>query len=305
MRRSLLGSATAIALISATLLTAPGIATASATSDPPAYQEYVAMGDSYTASSGFSSLPSTQFVPIGCAQAVTNYPHQVAKLLQVPKFTDASCGGATSDDLAGSQNTGGGVNRPQLDRLTPTTDLVTIGIGGNDVGLVQLAVECALASVTFTSCKTRYTSGGVDRASVKIAATQVKIETAVQAVRARSPHARVILVNYLEAVPDDGQGCYPFVPVKPTDMAWFTAKYKEMNAMIAAAASNTGADLADTYTPTIGHSTCAPAKTRYVEPLGLLTLNPVGSISAPLHPNIAGATAQSIAVYAEITSSTP
>ena len=194
--------------------------------------------------------------------------------------------------LAGPQNTGLGLNAPQLDRLTPTTDLVTIGIGGNDIGLVQVSVECAFAGVTFTSCKARYTKGGVDRVSAKIAATQVELEAAVEAVRARSPHARVILVNYLESVPDSGLGCYPFVPVNPPDMVWLSAKYKEMNAMIAAAAANTGADLADTYTPTIGHSTCASPRTRYVETLGVLTVNPVGSISGPLHPNRAGAAAQ-------------
>jgi lysophospholipase L1-like esterase len=298
MRALTLGTATA--LIGATLLAVPIAETASATTVEPLYQEYVAMGDSFTSSTGYSTLPTTQFVPLGCTQSVSDYPHQLATMLQVPTFTDASCGGATSANLAGTQNTGLGVNAPQLDRLTPTTDLVTIGIGGNDIGLVQVSVECAVAGVTFTSCKARYTSGGVDRVSAKIAATRLKLEAAVAAVRARSPHARVILVNYLESVPDDGKGCYPLVPVTPTDMAWLSARFKEMNAMIAAAAANTGADLADTYTPTIGHSVCAPPRTRYVEPLGVLTVNPVGSISAPLHPNQAGAAAQALAVYATI-----
>ena len=299
MRPSVLGIATVTALISATLLAVPVAGTAAPVA--PLYQEYVAMGDSFTSSTGFNTLPDTRFVPIGCAQAKTNYPHQVAAMLQVPTFTDASCGGATINNIAGPQGTFSGVNAPQLDRLTPTTDLVTIGISGNDIGLVQLSVACGVAGVTLTSCKAQNTKGGVDRVSAKIAETQVELEAAVEAVQARSPLARVVLVNYLESVPDNGRACFPLVPVRQVDMPWLSAKYQEMNTMIAAAAANTGADVADTYTPTIGHSTCAPPRTRYVETVGVITLNPVGSISAPLHPNIAGATAQAAAVYAAIT----
>jgi lysophospholipase L1-like esterase len=305
MRTSLLGAITATSLLGATLLAVPAVGSEPVTPVEPAYTEYVAMGDSFTASTGFSTLPDTRFVPIGCTQSKTDYPHQVAAMLQVATFVDASCGGATIDNLAGPQKTFGGINAPQLDRLTPTTDLVTIGISGNDIGMVQVSVECAIAGLTLTSCKAQNTKGGVDRVSARIAATQVELEAAVQAVKERSPHARVILVNYLESVPDSGRACFPLVPVRQVDMPWLSDKFKEMNAMIAAAAANTGADLADTYTPTIGHSVCAPPRTRYVETVGVLTLNPIGSISAPLHPNIAGATAQAAAVYAEIISAAP
>ncbi len=305
MRTSLLGAVTATAVLGATLLAVPAAGSEPEAPVAPAYTEYVAMGDSFTSSTGFSALPDTRFVPIGCAQSRTDYPHLVAAMLQVPTFIDASCGGATIDNLAGPQRTFGGVNAPQLDRLTPTTDLVTIGISGNDIGMVQVSVECGVAGLTLTSCQAKFTKGGVDRVSAKIAETQVELEAAVEAVQARSPHARVILVNYLESVPDSGRACFPLVPVRQVDMPWLSAKYQEMNAMIAAAAANTGADLADTYTPSIGHSTCAPPRTRYVETVGVLTLNPIGSISAPLHPNRAGAVAQAAAVYAEITGAAP
>jgi lysophospholipase L1-like esterase len=265
----------------------------------PAYREYVALGDSYTSSTGFSMVPDQTYVPLGCAQSVSDYPHQVAALLKVAAFRDASCGGATTGNFAGPQSTQAGTNPPQFDRIKTTTDLITIGIGGNDVGLVGLAQECLQSTVT--SCKATHTQNGVDDVSAKIAATQPKIEAAVTGARALADKkARIILVNYLEAMPDNEKGCYPLVPVKPDDAAWFTQKYKEMNAMLARAAAATKAEVADTYGPTIGHNACTPPNVRYVEAAGVISLNPLVNIAAPLHPNQAGANAQSQLVFAHI-----
>ncbi len=284
----------ALAAVAAFALSPAGAATA------PSYKEYVALGDSYTSSTGFSMLPDQTFVPLGCAQSVSDYPHQVAALLKVPTFRDASCGGATTSNFAGPQSTQAGTNSPQFDRITPTTDLITIGIGGNDIGLVGLAQECLQSTVA--SCKSAHVKNGVDDVSAKIAATQPKIEAAVAGARARAAKkARIILVNYLEAMPDNEQGCYPFVPVKPDDAAWFTQKYKEMNAMLARAAAATKAEVADTYTPTIGHNACTLPNVRYVETFTVISLNPAVNIAAPLHPNQAGANAQSQLVFAHIT----
>ena len=68
---------------------------------PTTYKEYVALGDSYTSSTGFSMVPDQTFVPLGCAQSVSDYPHQVAGLLKVATVRDASCGGATTNNFAG------------------------------------------------------------------------------------------------------------------------------------------------------------------------------------------------------------
>ncbi|HUQ00693.1 MAG TPA: SGNH/GDSL hydrolase family protein [Aeromicrobium sp.] len=285
-------SASVAAVLACTLAPA-GAATS------PTYREYVALGDSYTSSTGFSMVPDQTIVPLGCAQSVSDYPHQVAALLKVPTFRDASCGGASTKHFTGPQSTQAGTNAPQFDRITPTTDLITIGIGGNDIGLVGLAQECLQS--TATSCKSNHVKNGVDDVSAKIAATQPKIEGAILGARARAAKkARIILVNYLEAMPDNEKGCYPLVPVSPSDAEWFTQKYKEMNAMLARAAAATKAEVADTYGPTIGHNACTPPNVRYVEAAGVISLNPLVNIAAPLHPNQAGANAQSQLVFAHI-----
>ncbi|GAB90778.1 GDSL-type esterase/lipase family protein [Gordonia rhizosphera] len=192
-------------------------------------------------------------------------------------------------------------NPPQLNRITPRTNLVTIGIGGNDVGLIPLAQECVEDGLANKSCRDAHVRNGVDDVTRAFNLTEPKIEAMIRQVRTRAAKdVRILVVNYLEAVPDNGKGCYPIVPVRPVDAAWFTQKYQQLNAMLATAARNQNAQLVDTYTATIGHNVCTAPATRYVELLGGPSSNPPFSLAAPLHPNIGGAQAQTRVVAAAI-----
>lgn len=62
--------------------------------------------------------------------------------LATATFRDASCGAATTEHFTTSQSVLLGTNKPQFSRLTGTTDLVTVGIGGNDVGIVAAGLDC-------------------------------------------------------------------------------------------------------------------------------------------------------------------
>jgi len=77
------------------------------------------------------------------------------------------------------------------------------------------------------------------------------------------------------------------------------ATFLKLNAMVARAAARGGAELVDTYTPSIGHHVCSAPNHRYVEGLGVLSLNGL-SIAVPAHPNSAGAAAQARAVLATL-----
>ena len=115
--------------------------------EAPQYQEYVALGDSWSADvviADKDGIPDTTYAPAGCAQSHRNYPKLLAAALKVPVFRDATCGSAKTDDFYAPQ-TGlptGETNPAQFDRLTPTTDLVTVGIGGNDAGFAGAATDC-------------------------------------------------------------------------------------------------------------------------------------------------------------------
>jgi hypothetical protein len=74
--------------------------------------------------------------PAGCFRSDHNYPHLAAASLHVPSFVDASCSGATTGDMTSPQHVKPEPdNPPQLDRLDGQTQLVIIGIGGNDIAI--------------------------------------------------------------------------------------------------------------------------------------------------------------------------
>ena len=93
-------------------------------SAPPTSLKYVALGDSYAAA---PLVPITD-VANGCFRSSANYPATVAKKLGA-KLDDRSCGGATTKDFERSQYPD---VPPQLTAVKPDTDVVTVGIGGND-----------------------------------------------------------------------------------------------------------------------------------------------------------------------------
>ncbi|WP_067687650.1 SGNH/GDSL hydrolase family protein [Nocardia jejuensis] len=261
---------------------------ASADPDPgtPSYNEYVALGDSWAADATLSQV-STVFTPFNCVQSARDYAKQVARALSIPVFRDATCGGAETGNMLAPQSTLLGSNAPQFDSLTPTTDLVTLGIGGNDAGLAATVTDCVTLDPAVSPCLATKVVGGVDRMSVDIAASEPKVVAAIEGVRERAPHARILLVNYFEGIGVDG-GCFPEIPISDADAIWLGSKLVELNAMLARAAERTGVELIDTYTGSAGHDACKPIGTRWVEGLLPYSGNPIG-LAVPFHPNQLGA----------------
>lgn len=272
---------------------------------PNRYVEYVALGDSWTADVVIlngDGLPAVDHAPIDCAQSRTNYPRLVAAAIGAKRFRDASCGSATTEDFRHPQRglPLGGTNAPQFDRLSRRTDLVTVGIGGNDAGISSGGLDCLNLipvdnpisdtgpGLPLGGCKAKYTAGGVDRLSRQITQSEPKLVRAFRAIHRLAPKARILAVDYLAIVPD--HGCYPRVPATDEDMAYIHAKFKELNAMVKRAATKGGAEFVNTFGPTRGHDLCQVPSERYGEVLGLSANSP--AVGIPAHPNSAGARAQ-------------
>jgi lysophospholipase L1-like esterase len=271
-----------LAVTVVTALAACGTAAAAAHAAEPG--PYVALGDSYTAA---PLVPFTYGTPIGCARSDHNYPSVVRAALGASVFRDVSCSSATTDDMTAPQSVTGGSNPPQFDALSADTNLVTVGIGGNDVGLVGAAVDCVqlglLAPVTGTACRSNFAKpGGGDRLVDQIAASAPKIAATLQGIHARSPQARVLIVGYPAVAPTDGRSCYPLVPLSADDLAYFDELLRATNTMLAAQAAANGAEFVDTYTESIGHDVCKLPPTRWFE--GLVPTMP----AYPIHPNVLG-----------------
>ncbi|MFJ1701971.1 SGNH/GDSL hydrolase family protein [Kitasatospora sp. NPDC088346] len=285
-------------------------ASAPAATTPPPVRPYAALGDSYT--SGLR-IPPQQGTPRGCARSGVNYPSLVAARLGLSgqDFRDVSCSGARTGDLTAPQQAAGGANPAQLEAVSDTTRLVTLGIGGNDVGFMDVLGRCAMESVKRSvaaalteqpgaeaPCRAHYSTGdGTDEVGRAIEATGPKVAEAVREIRRRAPLARVLLVGYPAMLPADPAACAATLGsgVAPGDLAFLAEKQRQLDAMLRRSAEQAGGVFVDTSTPSAGHDMCAGEDERWVEP----PLPAAGL--APLHPNARGEQGMAAAVLAAVT----
>ena len=282
----------ALALGGALTLVTAGLLASATAADAAAAGRYVALGDSYTS----GPLISHQSGGL-CLRSDHNYASLTAAAIGA-SLDDVSCSGATTVDMTQSQtDLGFAINQPQLNAVTSGTNLVTLGIGGNDIGFVNIIETCAeesLSNPIGDPCTAHYTSGGTDQLAASVTATGPKVAAVLAQIRQRAPHAAVYVVGYPDILPEYSSGCWPVVPLAYGDIAYLRQTEKELNAMLAAEASAYVDTYVDTYTPTIGHDVCQSSGTKWIE--GLVP----GSPAAPFHPNALGEAAMARALEAAI-----
>jgi hypothetical protein len=250
---------------------------------------YTALGDSYASG---PLIPNQSLNPLGCLRSDHNYAHLAAAAKGLT-LTDVSCSGATTNDMTETQNVEPGPNPPQFNGLNAGTNIVSVTIGGNDIGFSEIIEGCITYNPFSTPCKDKYDPGGHDQLAERIANTAPKIAAVLQGIHARSPNARVFVVNYPDILPT-GSGCWPTVPLAFGDVPYLHATEERLNAMLATTAAANGATIADWYTPSIDYDSCKSSSTRWVEPVI------PGELAYPVHPNKAGMAGGAAALEAAI-----
>jgi hypothetical protein len=250
---------------------------------------YTALGDSYAAG---PLIPNQSLNPLGCLRSDHNYAHLTAAAKAL-NLTDVSCSGATTADMTEAQNVEPGPNPPQFNGLNAGTNIVSVTIGGNDIGFTEILENCITYNPFSTPCKDKYDPGGKDQLAERIAATAPKVAAVLQGIHARSPNARVFVVNYPDILPT-GSGCWPTIPLSFGDVPYLHATEERLNQMLATTAATNGATLVDWYAASVGHDSCKSSSTRWVEPVI------PGELAYPVHPNKAGMAGAAAALEAAI-----
>ncbi len=285
-----LAAALAAVAIAAAPVVAPHPASASDAA-PLGSGKYVALGDSFT-SSPLTGMPVG--TPVGCYRTQNNYPRQVAAALRVSEFVDRSCGGATTENLREPQSVIGGTNAAQLDAVSIDTTLVTIGIGGNDLGLAGYMQRCAEMAESKTSCVEAWSPGDTDVLVQRIDQIAISLESSLRVIKERAPLAQILVVGYPVVAPYAGAGCFPQLPLTDADAAYLRDIQQRLNAVLAWAADTQGASYVDTYTPSIGHGPCEMSGVKWIE--GFVP----DTAAAALHPNLLGQIAMAGEVLATL-----
>jgi lysophospholipase L1-like esterase len=221
----------------------------------PRFDRYVALGDSYSAG---PLIPTTDLAG-GCARSDHDYPSLVARRLNVRTFVDVTCSAATTADLAGHQHPFPQSRvPPQLRAVTRGTDLVTLGIGGNDLDLFGTLVDTCTrlrsADPTGAPCTRHFAARHA--LSTVVRTIGARVRHALVAVRHRAPHATVVLVGYLRLVPE--HGTCAALPLATGDYVFGRRVSRALAGAMRQAAHRVGVRFVDMYSASRGHSVCSP-----------------------------------------------
>jgi lysophospholipase L1-like esterase len=251
-------------------------------------KRYVALGSSMAAGPGIR--PRAAGAPWRAGRSARNYPHLLAEQLNLD-LTDVTCSGATTAHVLAERQHDA---PPQITALDGSETLVTVTIGGNDVGYIPLLMAASVpAAVRRLPLLGPRVSELLDRdvRDRDLARVFDSLCAVGRALRERAPDARILLVDYLTVLPPAGESAAPLSGAD-ADLGRHVAATLEGRTAEAAAATNceivrAGAASRDHHAWSAEPWTTRPGV-------------PVPFRPAPLHPNAAGmrAVAELIAAQA-------
>jgi len=295
--RLLVASATVIPAIGLFITSCnPSLASTVSADTTPRYHRYVALGDSYASGPRIKHSPAG--TPAGCLRSDHNYASDLARDLGVGTFIDVTCGNAQTRDMTSDQAVPHGTNPAQFDALTEDTDLVTITIGGNDIGftsIVRTCTERALSHPSGNPCQQYYATNGEDQLAARIDAAAPKVASVLAGIRQHAPTATIVVVGYLNLLPTVwNRGCFIQAPFASGDIPYLHGIEQRLNAMLANRAAAAHDMFVDAGLPS-GHDICQRSSVKWVE--GAVPASP----AAPMHPNATGMAAVSQMVLDSIS----
>ncbi|PZS09959.1 MAG: hypothetical protein DLM64_09600 [Solirubrobacterales bacterium] len=130
----------------------------------------------------------------------------------------------------------------QAGRVGANTSLITMSIGGNDAGFADDLSGCYKNRIKLGWSKScRYQQSSIDQ---KIAAIAPNLIADLRALRARAPHARIILMTYPKLFPDpptQNVGCVlANICLTKGDQAFYNEEAVKLDNAICAAAAAAG-----------------------------------------------------------------
>jgi lysophospholipase L1-like esterase len=277
---------------------------------------YVAMGDSFSAGEGIPPFETNTDVggtnENRCHRSSKAYPRllEFDSSLNLGSTAFVACSGATTNTVRnGGSAEGSWGEGPQIAALTQDTKVVTITIGGNDVGFKDFATACTVASCDFATTAYSDIHGKItSELPGKLADVYEAIDNAT------SSNADIYVVGYPQITPAEmptgmNSACYPFnssgvdnPDPELNDGATAYAVVTELNSVIHSAVNAMNSskfhfvDPNLPGSPFIGHDWCK--QDRYFDQIGVPV--PGSNTEYSYHPNEGGQAAYSAVVRSEM-----
>ncbi|MEU3343335.1 SGNH/GDSL hydrolase family protein [Streptomyces sp. NPDC006668] len=238
---------------------------------------YVALGDSYSSGVGAGDYEATD---AGCKRSANAYSQRWIKEFSeeaVTNFTFVACSGATTAD----------VESKQLSSLSAETTMVTMSIGGNDVGFAPVIAQCLVTNLyTDNLCIASTLAAGV-RAQSSMPA---KLDALYKKIRDRAPNARIFILGYphIFQVGDCGA-----IGLSSLARAAINRSTSQLNEVIRKAATTNGFTFVDGEQTFAGRGVCSTA------PGGAWLTDSSAGIDL-YHPNRDGHEAYAVALDAAV-----
>jgi hypothetical protein len=213
---------------------------------------YAALGDSYSSGVGTGSYT----LDSGCKRSVYAYPYLWAQRHPGTSLSFVACSGAKTSDVLATQ----------LQSLSAATSLVTMTIGGNDIGFSNLIYQCTLSDCSAALDATR---AGLD------ATLDMPLDNVFNAVKAHAPNAKIVVLGYPEVF--TGTSCLAALGITATEQAKANALALALDNVIATRAGVDGVTYESAIPAFMGHPVCSASP--WLNGLNLL------STTESYHPN--------------------
>lgn len=229
---------------------AAGNASAQASPVGGTFTSYIALGDSYSSGVGTTEFNEKDL----CLKSSTAWPYRLEAALGNPGFVHAACSGAiTSDVVAQGPKWEAQGNMSQIALLPPADQLdgalITVQVGGNDLGLGEPLVECFQGIKLLDDTRGEVPEGCAtlqdmyNRATDVIRDLATSLDYLYKGLRDVAPNATIVAIGYphLVSTTDPGCGATATGAALPLDARQkFNALVDAGNAQIKASAANAG-----------------------------------------------------------------
>jgi len=217
---------------------------------------YAALGASYSSRVGTGSYT----VDSACKRSVYAYPYLWTQKHAGTALSFVACSGAKTSDLLSTQ----------IQAVTSATTLVTMTIGGNDIGFANLIYQC-----TLSDC-----SAALDSARANLAATLgAALDNVYTTVMSRAATgAKIVVLGYPRVF--SGASCFGSLGISATEETKANQLSDALDQLTATRAATDGVTYKSAVSAFTGHAVCSSSA--WLNGLNLF------NTGESYHPNRAG-----------------